>query len=88
MLAFYVPGIKALLSTGVAEALLVAAGLAGVGARALRLLLDSDGRAVKRHCCKRQSTENSDEGWHTHTHTQTAGCIIVSHSALPRYYGC
>lgn len=44
-----VPGIKALLSAGVAEALLVATGLAGVGARALRLLLDGDWRAVKGH---------------------------------------
>ena len=49
-----VPGIKALLSTGVAEALLVAAGLAGVGARALRFLLDGDWRAVKCHRYKRR----------------------------------
>lgn len=44
-----VPGIKALLSAGEAEALLVATGLAGVGTRALRLLLDGDWRAVKGH---------------------------------------
>lgn len=49
-----VPGIKALLSAGVAEALLVATGLAGVRARALRFLLDSDWRAVKCHRYKRQ----------------------------------
>lgn len=47
------PGIKALLSAWVAEALLVAAGLAGVGARALRLLLDGNWRAVKCHRCNR-----------------------------------
>lgn len=63
-----VPGIKALLSTGVTEALLVATGLVGVGARALRLLLDGDRRAVKRHRYKRQKAEQR-VGTHTHTHT-------------------
>lgn len=62
-----VPGIKALLSTGVAEALLVATGLAGVGARALWLLLDGDWRAVKCHRYRRQQTEKR-VGKHTHTH--------------------
>lgn len=47
--SFQLPGIKALLSTGVAEGLLVATGLAGVGAWALWLLLDGDRRAVKCH---------------------------------------
>lgn len=50
----HIPGIKALLSAGVAEALLVATGLAGVGARALRFLLDGDWRAVKCHRYKRR----------------------------------
>lgn len=59
-----VPGIKALLSARVAEALLVAAGLAGVGARALRLLLDGDWRAVKCHRCKRQRDRKC---WYAHT---------------------
>ena len=57
------PGIKALLSTGVAEALLVTAGLARVRTRALRLLLDGDRRAVKGHRCRQRA------GLSTHTHT-------------------
>lgn len=89
MLNLQVPGIKALLSARVAEALLVAAGLAGVGARALRLLLDGDWRAVKCHRCKRHTDRKC---WyaHTHTHADTEGriCIFFSHLALPRYYGC
>ena len=44
------PGVKALFSIGVGEGLLVATGLAGVGAWALRFLLDGDGRAVECHC--------------------------------------
>lgn len=60
-----VPGIKALLSARVAEALLVAAGLAGVRARALRLLLDGNWRAVKCHRCKR--------------HTDTEGLVYTKH---------
>lgn len=67
-----VPGIKALLSTGVAEALLVATGLAGVGARALWLLLDGDWRAVKCHRYRRQQTEKRVG---KHTHTQRAGFV-------------
>lgn len=45
------PGVKALLSTGIAEALLVTARLAGVRAWALRLLLYLHWRAVECHCC-------------------------------------
>lgn len=80
-----VPGIKALLSTGVAEALLVATGLAGVGARALWLLLDGDWRAVKCHRYRRQQTEKRVG---KHTHTESRICIFFSHLALPRYYSC
>lgn len=82
-----VPGIKALLSTGVTEALLVATGLVGVGARALRLLLDGDRRAVKRHRYKRQKAEQR-VGAHTHTHAQSRRRIFFPHFALPRYYSC
>lgn len=77
-----VPGIKALLSTGVAEALLVATGLAGVGARALWLLLDGDWRAVKCHRYRRQQTEKR-VGKHTHTHREQDLYIPFSLSPAP-----
>lgn len=75
-----VPGIKALLSARVAEALLVAAGLAGVRARALRLLLDGNWRAVKCHRCKRHTDRRV--GVHK-TPTHGGICTFFSHSAPP-----
>lgn len=72
-----VPGIKALLSARVAEALLVAAGLAGVRARALRLLLDGNWRAVKCHRCKRHT---DTEGLVYTKHLHTAGFVHSFHT--------
>lgn len=64
------PGIKALLSAGVAEGLFVATRLAGVRTWALRLLLDGDGWTVKCHRCKKTNRNkkrqrNKLRGWHT-----------------------
>lgn len=80
------PGIKALLSIRVAKALLVATGLAGVGAGALRLLLDSDWRAVKCHCCKRQGNRKQIRlrvNTHTHTHRESGLYELFPYSLLP-----
>lgn len=71
------PGIKALLSAWVAEVLLVAAGLAGVGARALRLLLDGNWRAVKCHRCNRHT---DTDGLVHATHLHTAGFVRSFHT--------
>lgn len=76
-----VPGIKALLSARVAEALLVAAGLAGVRARALRLLLDGNRRAVKCHRCKRHT--QTQKGWRTQNTYTRQDLYVLSHSAPP-----
>lgn len=71
-----IPGIKALLSTWVAEGLLVATGLAGVGARALRFLLDSDWRAVKCHRYNKTVNRKTEIRVGTHKHTEL--CIFSS----------
>lgn len=77
-----VPGIKALLSTGVAEALFVATGLAGVGARALRFLLDGDWRTVERHGCRRPSRkQTSPSSMSSMTKPDSSVCTGISQKA-------
>lgn len=71
-----IPGIKALLSVRVTEALLVAAGLAGVGAWALRLFLDGNRRAVKCHRCNRHRRVDV----HKKNNLHTAGFVCPFHT--------